>query len=330
MFARRKFIAVTIATSLLCAPLFASAADEFQLKFGHDQAPEHAYNLAATYFADKVKEKTNGKVSIKVFPNATLGKEGDMLDSLSMGTLDFSISSTSNASSHVPQFGMLSVSYLFDNKDQLGKAAVDPTIVKRYQDLVVNKKLGFQMLTLMPNGLRNLYTTKPVKSIQDIQGMKVRVMPSPIESQVWSALGTKPTSVPFSDVYTALQTDLVSGAENTVSSFGQAKHNEVAKYYTLTGHQWLMTIIWASNKTMDKLPEQFRKAVRESAVEAAMHGFKMQLENDDKYTKELQAKGVTVSEVDRKPFAERVVTLQDQIAKELKTEDILARVRALK
>lgn len=147
-----------------------------------------------------------------------------MLDSLSMGTLDFSISSTSNASAHIPEFGMLSVSYLFDNKNQLAKAATDSAIVKRYQDLVAAKKLGMQMLTFMPNGLRNLYTTKPVKSIQDIQGMKVRVMPSPIERlQVWSALGTKPTSVPFSDVYTALQTDLVNGAENTVSSFGQAK-----------------------------------------------------------------------------------------------------------
>ena len=330
MFARRKFIAVTIATSLLCAPLFAVAADEFQLKFGHDQAPEHAYNLAATYFADKVKEKTNGKVTIKVFPNATLGAEGNMLDSLAMGTLDFSISSTSNASSHVPQFGMLSVSYLFDNKDQLAKVAVDPAIVKRYQDLVVDKKLGFQILTFMPNGLRNLYTTKPVKNVQDIQGMKVRVMPSPIESRVWSALGAKPTSVPFSDVYTALQTDLVAGAENTVSSYGQAKHNEVAKYYTLTGHQWLMTIIWASNKTMDKLPEEYRKAVRESSVEAAIYGFKKQLENDEKYTKELQAKGVIVGEVDRKPFAERIAALQDQIAKEIKTEEVLSRVRALK
>lgn len=330
MSVRRKFIASSIATSLLCASFFAVAVDEFKLKFGHDQAPEHAYNLAATYFADKVKEGTNGKVTVDVFPNAQLGAEGNMLDSLSMGTLDFSISSTSNASSHVPQFGMLSVSYLFDNKDQLAKVAADPMIRKRYQDLVAEKKLGFQLLTLMPNGLRNLYTVKPVKSIQDIQGIKVRVMPSPIESRVWAALGAKPTSVPFSDVYTALQSDLVNGAENTVSSYGQAKHNEVATYYTITGHQWLMTIIWASNKTMDKLPEEYRKVVREAAVEAAAYGFKKQLENDDKYTKELQAKGVKVNEVDRKPFAERVAALQDQIAKELKTEDVLTRVRALK
>lgn len=79
-----------------------------------------------------------------------------------------------------------------------------------------------------------------------------------------------------------------------------------------------MTIIWASSKTMDKLPEEYRKAVRESSVEAAMYGFKMQLENDEKYSKELQAKGVTISEVDRKPFAERVITLQEKLPKNSK------------
>jgi tripartite ATP-independent transporter DctP family solute receptor len=320
----------TIFISLLLSTCNAKSGPIYTLKFAHDQAVDHAYNLAALYFANKVKEKTGGKVKINVYPNAQLGAEPVMVESLKMGTLDFCINSTSNASAFLPQLGMMSVSYLFNGKDQLKKVAFDKQITQRYQKLFLGKKLGFELLTFMPNGLRNMYSTKEVKSIDDIQGMKMRTMPSPVETRVWTALGTKPTTVPFSEVYTALQTNLVNAAENTVSSYGQSKQNEVAPYYILTGHQWLMTMILASDKTMNKLPANIKKIIQQAAIEAAKYGFDKQLDNDDKYLKELQAKGVKVVKVDRKPFIDRVTPLHAQIAKELGAEDVLKRIKQLK
>jgi tripartite ATP-independent transporter DctP family solute receptor len=303
---------------------------EWSLKFGHDQSPEHAYHQAAVFFGEKLKEKTNGKVKVAVFPSAQLGAEGTMLDSLRIGSLDFCISSSANASSHVPQMAFLGIAYLFDNKEHLAHVTSDPQILKSFQNFVADKKLGFQLLAFMPNGLRNLYAIKEVKSLKDLQGMKVRVMPSPIESKVWAALGAKPTSVPYGEVYTALQTGMVAGAENTVSSYAQGKHNEVAKYFIKTSHQWQIVNIWASDKTLQSLPEPYRKAVIDSASEAALYGFQKQLENDEAYTKVLTTSGVTFINVNVKEFADKIKPLHDQFAKDLKTEDILRRILEIK
>ncbi|WP_027363964.1 TRAP transporter substrate-binding protein [Desulfotruncus alcoholivorax] len=303
---------------------------EFVLKFGHDQAPDHAYNQAAVWFAKEVNKRTDGRVKIDVFPNAQLGEESTMLDSLKMGTLDFCITSTSNASSHVPQMGLLSTSYLFNDEDHLYKVATDPEIINKFDKLVSEKNLGFKLITFLPNGLRSLYATREIKGINDVQGMKVRVMSSPIETKVWEAIGTKPTTVPFNEVYTALQTNLVEGAENTPSSYLTAKHYEVAHYFIETGHEWLMSEVWVSNKTWEKLPEDIRQIIMETGVEMARYGLDKQLENDNKALEELTSKyGVKDIKVDVTPFKERVKPLHEQIAKELKCEDVLARIQEL-
>lgn len=303
---------------------------EFTLKFGHDQAPEHAYNQAALYFADQVNKKTNGRVEIKVFPNAQLGNESVMLDSLKMGTLDFCISSTSNASSHVPEFGLLSLSYLYKDKEHFLKVANDEQLFNKFSSLSDEMDVGFKLLTFMPNGVRELYATKEIKGIEDIQGFKIRVMASPIETKVWNAIGASPTTVPFSEVYTALQTNLVQGAENTKSSYYAAKHNEVAPYYIKTGHQWMMTEIWASSEALNKLPDDIKKIISEVSKDTSMYGFNKQQENDALFLqKAIDESGVKVVEIDKKPFEERVKPLQDIVAKELHSEDILARIREL-
>lgn len=302
----------------------------YVLKFGHDQAPDHAYNQAAKWFADEVNKRTNGRVQIKVFPNAQLGEESTMLDSLKMGTLDFCITSTSNASSHVPQMGLLSASYLFNSAEHLYKVATDPMIIDKYDKMVSDKNLGFKLVTFLPNGVRSLYSTHEVKSIQDVQGMKVRVMSSPIETAVWEALGTKPTTVPFNEVYTALQTNLVEAAENTPSSYLTAKHYEVAPYFIETQHEWMMSEVWISNKTWDKLPEDIRQIIMQTGAEMAKYGQDKQLENDKKAIEELTSKhGVKDIKVDLAPFREKVAPLHDKIAKELGAEDVLARIREL-
>jgi tripartite ATP-independent transporter DctP family solute receptor len=303
---------------------------EFVLKFGHDQASEHAYHQAAVWFAEEVNKRTDGRVKIDVFPNAQLGEESTMLDSLKMGTLDFCISSTSNASSHVPQMGLLSTSYLFNDADHLYKVATDPDIINKFDKLVSEKNLGFKLVTFLPNGLRSLYATREIKGIDDVQGMKVRVMSSPIETKVWAAIGSKPTTVPFNEVYTALQTNLVEGAENTPSSYLTAKHYEVAPYFIETGHEWLMSEVWISNKTWEKLPEDIRKIIMETGAEMARYGLDKQLENDAKAMEELTSKyGVKDIKVDVAPFRDRVKPLHEQIAKELGSEDVLARIQEL-
>lgn len=303
---------------------------EFVFKFGHDQAPEHAYNEAAKYFAQKINEKTNGRVQIDVFPSAQLGEEVALMDGLRTGAIDFSISSTSNASSHVPEFGLMSVSYLFNDADHLYKVATDEQIVKRYVDMVEQKNPGFKLVTFLPNGQRNLYATKAIKSIDDVKGLKMRVMASPVEAKVWEAIGAKPTAIPFSDVYTSLQTNLIEAAENTASSFETSKHYEVTPYYMNTGHEWLMSEVWISSKTWEKIPQDIKDIIMETGAEMAKYGLDKQLELDQKsLDKMVKENNLTVIDLDVAPFREKVAPLQDSIAKDLKTEDVLSRIREL-
>lgn len=331
---RRKFLVSALAFGAAgIASTRVAAADQsapqFKLKFGHDQAPDHAYQAAAQYFADEVKKRTNGRVQIDTFPNAQLGEEAQMLDSVKMGTLDFSISSTSNAAGHIPQMGLLSAAYLFIGKDHLYKAAVDPQVVGAYTKLVDAKKLGFHLVTFLPNGARSFYSTKAIQGINDVQGMKMRVMASPIEIKVWSEIGAKPTTVPFNEVYTALQTNMVQAAENTPSSYLTAKHYEVAPDLALTEHEWLMSEVWVSDKTWQKLPPDIQKVVMAVGRDMAKFGLDAQASNDEKAIATLKAKGVKVVNVDKAPFIAKVSPLLDGIAKSTNSQDVLARIREL-
>ena len=303
---------------------------EFTLKFAHVEATSHAFQQTSEYFANEVNKRTNGRVKVSVFPNGQLGNEMAMLDSLRVGAIDFAIITTPNLTGHVPEMGILSVPYMYKDADHIYKVATDKVIFDKYSKLVQDKNLGFRLLTFLPNGLRNLYSTKQVNNINDLQGMKIRVMAAPIESEVWRTLGATPTTLPFGEVYTALQTNLVQGAENSASSYLSAKHSEVAKFYNKTAHEWNFCEIFVADKTWSKLPEDLKKIIMEVIASVPRYGLDMQLENDKKAIDELVSKfGVKVVDLDTAPFKAKIMPIQDRLAKELKEENTLARIREL-
>ena len=302
----------------------------YQLKAGHSQAATHPFQGTLEHFAELVSEKTDGQVEVTIFPNSQLGDEQTMMDSLKMGTLDILLANASNTASHIPEMGMLNVCYLFEDEEHLQRVADDEQIYERYVKLVEDKGVGFSLMNIMGNGVRELYTARPVNSMEDLKGLKIRIMPSATDNEIWSSLGTTPTTVAFNEVYTALQTKMVDGAENTLSSYAASKHNEVAPYVTLTDHQWLMTQLWISDKTKEKLPEEMVTAIYEAAKETSAFALKLQLEVDGEYRKQLEADGVTFTQIDIQPMKDIIYPLQDKIAKELGTEDILDRIRELR
>jgi len=330
---KSKYIVMVIGIFFLILSLvgLGNAADaEFNLKFGHVEATLHAFQQTSEYFANEVNKKTNGRVKVSVFPSAQLGNEMAMLDSLRVGAIDFAIITTPNLTGHVPEMGILSIPYMYKNADHIYKVATDKVIFDKYSKLVQDKNLGFRLLTFLPNGLRNLYATKKINNINDLHGIKIRVMAAPIESEVWRTLGASPTTIPFGEVYTALQTNLVQGAENSASSYLIAKHSEVAKYYNKTAHEWNFCEIFVAEKTWSKLPVDMKKAIMEVIASVPRYGLDKQLENDKKAMDEFVSKsGVTVVDLDTAPFRNKIMPIQDRVAKELKEESTLARIRQL-
>lgn len=306
----------------------ADSGETYTLKFGHDQPEDNYFNVAALKFAELLNERSNGRITVEVYPAAQLGSEATMLESLSMGTLDFQISSSSNAAVYVPELAAMSCSYLFNDIDHLKTVAYDEEFQQYWRDLVAAGNNGFQLMSLFPATPRHLYTTFPVDSLAALAGHKIRVMSAPIESTVWSALGAKPTTVNFGEVYTALQTDLVEGAENSISSYYSAKHYEVAPYLNLTNHQYAILEMWMSDSVKEKLPEDLYELVIPAAVDAAKAGLEYANDIESSLVDDMvENHGVTVVEPDISEFKEKILPIQDENAKELGCEWVLEFIR---
>jgi len=308
-----------------------SIAAEYNLKLGHDQPIAQPYHEGANFFAERVNELTNGRVKIAVYPNAQLGDELSMLDSLGLGDIDFSIAAAPNAATHVKELGFFSVSYLFNNQEHFIKTMKDPEFLDLVQEKEAKYNIGFKTIGFLTCGLRNVYNIKcSIKTPDDLKDLKMRVMAAPIEATVWKLLGTKPISIPFGDIYTALQTGLIEAAEGSISSYFTAKHNEIAKYYSLTNHQWLVTTLNVSSKTWSKLPDDVKNAMIQAAKEMTKYEINYNVNEDKKMLKEMQDNyGVVVNEVDITPFQNILKPLQDKTAEELGMDKVLGRIREL-
>ena len=301
------------------------------LRFAHDQPTAHGYHEAGLYLKKRLAEKTGGAYDVRVFPGAQLGNEMAMLDTVISGNLDMSIAAAANASTFLPELGMFSVSYIFADLDHFKRVLNDAEFNRLVDEKIAARKVGFRRVASFTAGVRNVYNNqRPIKSVEDLSGLKMRVMASPIESKVWKRLGTKPVAIPFGDVYTGMQTGLVQSAENAAAVYGSNKHYEVAPYYSMTGHQWLIAYLFVSDATWEKLPADVRSAITDIGKEMTNHIVDFVVQSDAKFVDDLKSKyGVKVNAVDTGPFVKRLAPLQDEVAKELGMEAVLARIRAL-
>lgn len=329
---RRSFLAIVGLglTAVAATPVLAQT--KITLRLGHDQVTAHTYHRTTQYFAKRVAEETNGEVQIRVMPGAQLGTETSMLDGLRSGNIDLSVSTTANASSFVKKYGLLSVSYLFTDDKHFLRTLNDPEFLKMFDQMTAEANPGFRRAGLITPGARHYYSNQgPVKSIEDLSQIKMRVMASPVESKVWGTLGTSPLAIPFGDLYTGMQTGLIQSAENSPGSYALNKHYEVAKYFSLTGHQWPISGLFISDVTWNKLSDKHKAAIQKVGSEISTFSVNDAVESDAKVLEDMKTKyGVIVNEVDTAPFVEKLSALQDEVAKELGVTDMLARIRALK
>ena len=310
----------------------AGAAAQEVLRLGHDQPTAHGYQEAGQFLNERVQEATGGAYEVRIFPGAQLGNEMAMLDEVLAGNLDMSIAAAANAATFVPELGMFSVSYLFSGLDHFKRVVNDEQFNAMIDEIIASKGLGLRRIATFTAGARNVYNNKgPVATVEDLSNMKMRVMASPIESQVWSQLGTLPVSIPFGDVYTGMQTGLVEGAENAAAVYASNKHFEVAPYYSLTGHQWLIAFMFMNEEAYQALPEEARAAIDQAGKDMTDHVVDFVVASDAQFVEEMSEKyGVQVNEVDTGPFVERLGPLQDEVAAELGMQEVVARIRELR
>ena len=315
----------------LAGALLVSTASAETLRMGHDQPEAHGYQEVGVYLDKRLKEELGDEWSVTIFPGAQLGNEMAMLDSVIAGNLDMSIAATANASTFIPELGLFSVSYVFEDVDHFRRVLNDPDFNAMLDEVIASKDLGIRRLASFTAGVRNVYNAeKPIATLDDLQAMKMRVMASPVESKVWGELGTLPVAIPFGDVYTGMQTGLVQAAENAAAVYASNKHYEVAPYYSLTGHQWLIANLYISDQTYDALSDDAKQALATIGEELTDHIIDYVVASDAEFVERMVAEfGVQVNEVDTAAFVERLAATQDEVAEQLGAETLLARVREL-
>jgi tripartite ATP-independent transporter DctP family solute receptor len=297
---RKKFAGlVALATTALLCSAPVQAAD-ITLKLGHLANEENSWHKGALKFAEEVKALTNGKVEVKVFANDALGKEMDLINGMQLGTADMTITGES-LQNWAPKAALLALPYAFKDMAEMDKAVNGPLGEEIKKE--VQEKAKVIPLAYFARGARYLTSNKPIKTVDDAKGLKMRVPNVPVFVQFWRAVGAQPTPMAFGEVFTSLQTGVIEAQENPLALIKSASFFEVQKYVNRTAHvrSWIYLAI--GEKSFNKLHAEQKKAVQEAAKRAQAYEREIMLADEKKLEDELKAKGMTFVDTDQSGFA---------------------------
>lgn len=287
-------LAVIVSLCLSCA---AGAADikERTLKFAFQNQKDHPQSLGAQKFAELVAQKSGGKITVKLFPGGTLGGDLQTVSALQGGTVELTVLNAGLLSGAVKEFAAVDFPFLFNN-GQEADAVVDGPFGKRLLDKLPEK--GLVGLGYWDLGFRNLTNSKrPVARLEDIAGLKTRVLQSPIYIDLFNTLGANATPMPFPELYSALEQKTVDGQENPVTVIASSKFYEVQKYLTLTRHTYNPQAFVISKKIWDQMTPDEHKLIQDAAQEAKVYQRKVSREQEGQALEMLKKNGMQVTEV---------------------------------
>jgi len=273
-------------------------------KLGHLANEEHIWHKTALKFADLVKEKTNGRIEISVFPNNQLGGETDTINSIKAGTADMVISGET-MQNWAPKAALMAVPYAFRDLDHLTKV-VEGDIGKEIE-AEIKEKVGLTPLYYHVRAPRNLTSNRPISSPKDLNGFRMRVPNVPLFLKVWEAAGARPQVMDFNEVFTGLQQGVIEGQENPIDLIYSGGLYEVQKYVNETEHVYSWIYVLVGNKQFESLSDDLKNAVLEAAGEAQAYGEQLFTEEIENYRKKLEEKGMTFNKVDQDAFRQAML-----------------------
>ena len=312
---------------------FGAAAQSRQFTFAYDQPKGSGYDAGADIFDKKLKELSNGALSINKYPGAQLGTEAQTMQKVQTGDIDFVFLSTANASTAQPESGVFSIHFIFRDENHAIKVLGDPKVIAAMRDLYAAKMTGAHMLGLGSQGLRHMYGQKPVQNVGDLKGIKMRVQATVTEDNTFPAYGAQVVHMPFGEVYTALQTSVVDMAENGINNYLINKHYEPAPVLSLTEHEANNAALFISDKAWSSLTEEQKKWMQAAADEVSRNEPNVAFELEHQALAKLEKIGVkVVKNVDKSGFMQISKPIQDKLAQDLgpHATKVLGMVREVK
>ena len=280
-----------------------------KLKFAHVYETSEPYHTAAVWAAGEIKKQTNGRYDIEVFPASTLGKETDINQGLTLGTVDIIYTGQLFAGRTYGPLAIGGAPFMFRDFEHWKRYSASPL----FQQLGdgYQKAGGNKVVAITYYGERHVTSNKAINKPEDMKGLKIRVPDAPLYTMFPRAVGANPTPIAFAEVYLALQNGTVDAQENPLPTIDAKKFYEVQKYIVLTGHitDALLTIV--AGGTWNKLTDADRKVFETVLKEAAAKATTEIIANEKALGAEFEKRGKTVVRVDRKPFRDATVKLHN-------------------
>lgn len=315
-----------LAGAALVSLVTASGVSALEIKSSDVHAMGYPTTDAIAYMGEELSKASDGKYTIKIFHSMQLGGEKEALEQVQVGALEMTRVSVGVVGPIVDEFNAFNLPYVFRSIDHMHEVVDGPIGQKLLADL---EKGGLIGLGFMDAGARSFYNkVKPIREPQDLEGLKIRVMQNPIFVEMMGSFGSSGVPISFSELYAALQTGVVDGAENNPPSLLTQKHYEITGYYSLTEHLIVPEIFVFSKKVWDTLPPEDQQMIRDAAAKATIKERELWTAMEAQAMEQLVAAGVKINnDVDKPAFIAATAPIREKFGEKYKV--ILEQIAAV-
>ncbi len=312
----KKLFALSLALVMALSLGFsaeAKAAESTTLKIGHVEAEDRSVHRALLHMKEKLEAQTEGRISVEIYPNAELGGDEELCESVAMGIIQMALPSTSVITAYNERIGILDMPYLFTSA-QAAFNALDGALGDQIDEWI--KDSGFVSLGYIYNGPRSTTNNKhPLYTPDDLAGLKMRVMNSPVFITMYNTLGANATPMSFSELYTGLQQNVVDGQENPPTLIYASGFQQVQKYLTMDAHVHNFLPILTNQEWLESLSEEDRAILEQCCAEFVTEQRETELADNEDIVSKLEAEGMEVNyltDEQYQAFVDKVQPMYDQ------------------
>ena len=326
----KKILALVLVLCIVSAFACTAMADypELTLSYGTTAAEGSLSVNAMHLFADKVSAASEGKITIDLYPGSQLGSSNEMLEQVQLGTLAMSNSSPAQmTSAGVDEMAALGMPYMYRSYDHYWNVLYGE-VGQKFLDIITEKCPGVVGFGFFADGARHFFLNVPVKTLEDMKGLKIRVQDTTIDNAWCSALGSNPTPTATSEIYSSMSNGLVDGAEQPLAGYYASKYYEVSKYLILDGHTYNILIPIFSEMVWNGLDEEVKQLLKDCWAETMEENYTIITESQSDYVAKIEAEGVEVSTPeDLDQWVAAMDPVYEQFAAGL--EDLTAAIKAV-
>ncbi|WP_164667827.1 TRAP transporter substrate-binding protein [Virgibacillus doumboii] len=308
--------------------------EKIKLIAAHNQTdPENPYQDGLLKFKEVAESESNGNIEVEVHAGTIGTEESELVEKLKLGAADVVLVSPGfMTQTGIDEVNLFAMPYLFDSYDHWEKV-VDGEVGDQMAQIINEKSNNdFKLVGYWTAGVRHYYGKKPIKSMDDLEGMTIRTQTSGVVADYWKKTGAVPTDVAWGELYQALQQGVVDSAENAYPYFVQQNHHTTAngKYITETGHDYTTRFLLVNGNKFDKYTKEQQEIILKAAEASVKAERESLYSQEEEYKQKAIDDGAEVNEIDRQPFIDLAKPLHDKTAEELGLEDMLQKIRDAK